>query len=94
MYYSLGNLISAQDGTPRLVGMMGAVDIEKKITKNGTEVKLSNARGDLIYTSYGWAYSNLKLKTFDQLDMPETYEKYCEIITRYDDTIQVGGAKK
>ena len=94
VYYSLGNLISAQDGTPRLVGMMGAVDIEKKITKSGTEVKLSNARGDLIYTSYGWAYSSLKLKTFDQLDMPETYEKYCEIITRYDDTIQVGGVKK
>ena len=94
VYYSLGNLISAQDGTPRLVGMMGAVDIEKKITKNGTELKLSNARGDLIYTSYGWAYSSLKLKTFDQLDMPETYEKYCEIITRYDDTIQVGGVKK
>ena len=94
VYYSLGNLISAQDGTPRLIGMMGAVEIEKKITKSGTEVKLHNAKGDLIYTSYGWAYSDLHLKTFDELpEMQDTYEEYCEIITRYDDSIQVGGIK-
>ncbi|MBQ7889375.1 MAG: CapA family protein [Erysipelotrichaceae bacterium] len=95
VYYSLGNLISAQDGTPRLIGMMGAVTIEKRITREGREVILKDAKGDLIYTSYGWAYSNLHLKTFDQLpDMQDTYEEYCEIITRYDDSIQVGGIIK
>ena len=94
VYYSLGNLISAQDGTPRLIGMMGAVSIEKKITKDGTEVHLHDAKGDLIYTSYNANYGNLKLKTFDQLpEMQDTYEEYCEIITRYDDSIQVGGIK-
>jgi len=94
VYYSLGNLISAQDGTPRLIGMMGAVEIEKKITKDGKEVKLQDAKGDLIYTSYSSNYGNLKLKTFDQLpEMQNTYEEYCEIITRYDDSIQVGGIK-
>lgn len=95
VYYSLGNLISAQDGTPRLIGMMGAVTIEKRITREGTEVILKDAKGDLIYTKYGWAYSNLHLMTFDQLpDMQDTYEEYCEIITRYDQSIQVGGIKK
>ena len=95
VYYSLGNLISAQDGTPRLIGMMGAVTIEKRITREGREVILKDAKGDLIYTSYGWAYSNLHLNTFDQLpDMQDTYEEYCEIITRYDDSIQVGGIIK
>lgn len=94
VYYSLGNLISAQDGTPRLIGMMGAVDIEKKITKAGKEVTLQHAKGDLIYTSYSSSYGNLKLKTFDQLpEMQDTYQEYCEIITRYDESIQVGGIR-
>lgn len=93
VYYSLGNLVSAQDGLMKTIGMMGALTIEKTITSSGTEISLKEPKADLIYTYYDNGYKNLHLATFDELDesYQKIYEEYSQIITRYDDSIEVGG---
>lgn len=95
VYYSLGNLISAQDGIMKTIGMMGALTIEKTTTPAGVNVVIKEPKADLIYTYYDSGYRNLHLKTFDQLDesYQPIYEQYTEVITRYDDSILVGGIK-
>lgn len=85
VYYSLGNLISAQDGTYKLIGMMGAVTVNKKISKDGIEIYISDESADLIYTSYQLgSYANLHLTTFDELgeDYKSIYDEYSKIINK------------
>lgn len=93
VYYSLGNLVSAQDGLMKTIGMMGAVTIEKTISSSGKEIKLKEPKADLIYTYYDTGYRNLHLVTFDELDdsYQPIYEDYTKIITEYDASIEVGG---
>lgn len=95
VYYSLGNLISAQDGLMKTIGMMGALTIEKTTTPWGSSIQIKEPKADLIFTYYESGYRNLQLKTFDQLDASyqAVYEEYLPIITRYDDSIQIGGIK-
>ncbi len=93
VYYSLGNLISAQDGIPRTVGLMGAVKIEKTTAKGKDIIKIKNPKADLIFTYYDESYQNLHLKTFDELDesYQEIYDDYIQVIKEGNDDIIIGG---
>lgn len=95
VYYSLGNLISAQDGIMRTIGLMGALTIEKVETPLGVNILIKEPKADLIFTNYDNGYRNLKIKTFDQLDASyqSIYDEYTKVITRLDDSIIVGGIK-
>ncbi len=95
IYYSLGNLISAQDTLARTIGLMGAVTIEKTTSKGGEVIRIKEPKADLIYTYYESGYQNIQLKTFDELDASyqSIYDQYTNIIKEYDSSILIGGIK-
>lgn len=95
--YSLGNMISAQNGTQKLVGMMAAFDIEKQVIDGKTEkVEIKNPRADLIWTYY-MGYKNFSVIPFNQLTNTtlygynQIYEQYKAYVNpKNDERIQVG----
>lgn len=99
VYYSLGNLISAQDSLPSLIGMMGSVKITKSVIDGVVDIEISQPKADLLYTYYTNDYSFFKVYTFDELnedilpDHEKIYQEYSAIIQKLDDSIIVGGIK-
>ena len=96
VFYSLGNFISAQDGTMKRVGMIGAVDIHKHVENGKTTVTLENVKGDLIWTYYQY-YKNFKVIPFNKLTNQQLYNhesiynQYKTIINKTNDSrIQIG----
>lgn len=93
VYYSLGNLISAQKGLNKRIGLLGSVHIQK-ITDG--KVKLSNPRAELIYTAYSPRMRDFKLYLFNELtekilpNYKEIYRQYGKIVTKNDKSIQMG----
>ena len=93
VFYSLGNLISAQKGTNKRIGMLGSVEIEK--LENG-KVKVKNPRAELIYTYYNSRFKDFKLMWFSDLndailpDYKKIYKQYTNIITQGKSEIQIG----
>ena len=95
--YSLGNFISAQDGTMKRVGMMASLEINKTVTDGKTtSVTIDNVKGDLIYT-YHQGYKNFKVIPFNKLDNTKLngyqniYNQYKPIINKTNDSrIQTG----
>lgn len=96
--YSLGNLISAQyqdDNYSKTVGLMTSFDIEKKITDNNKQIKITNVNNELIYTYYK-DWRNFKVVPFSNKDIEnylpvykQVYKIYTDIIKKYDSTIKV-----
>lgn len=95
VFYSLGNFISAQDGTQKRVGMIAGFDINKTFENGKTTVKIENPRADLIWT-YHQYYKNFKVIPFTELNdnlLPgykQIYEQYKPIITQYDSSVKIG----
>lgn len=93
VFYSLGNLISAQKGTNKRIGMLGSVEIEK--LENG-KVKVKNPKAELIYTYYNSRFRDFKLMWFSDLsnailpDYKKIYKQYTHIITQGKNEIQIG----
>ncbi|MBE6160476.1 MAG: CapA family protein [Lactobacillales bacterium] len=95
--YSLGNFISAQDGTAKRVGMMASLDINKTVTDGKTtSVTIDNVKGDLIWTYYR-GYKNFKVIPFSKLNnnllygYQNIYNQYKPIINKTNDSrIQTG----
>jgi len=93
--YSLGNFISAQIGVERLTGALVSVDINKTVEKDQTSnITLNNLNTELIYTYYrNW--SNYKVIPYRMLTDNELYnyrsyyEKFSNIIRKYDNTIPI-----
>lgn len=95
--YSLGNFISAQDGTNKRVGMMASLEINKTVTDGKTtSVTIDNVKGDLIWTYYK-GYKNFKVIPFNKLNnnllsgYQTIYDEYKTIINKTNDSrIQTG----
>lgn len=94
--YSLGNLISAQDGTYKRVGLLAGVHVTKTTMDGSTVVKLSDPRAELVYTQYKKGYKDFKLKFFDEIEAEElddiwgVYDKYGKIVTSGDAGVTLG----
>ena len=95
--YSLGNFISAQDGTERRIGMMAAFTVNKEVVDGITkEVKVSDVKADLIWTHHS-GYQNFKVIPFNKMTDAYLYN-YRSIYDQYkgyinpkgDSRIQVG----
>ncbi len=88
--YSLGNFISAQDGTMKRVGMMASLDINKNVKNGKTTIKIDNIKGDLIWT-YHQNYKNFKVIPFNKLDNSKLngyesiYNEYKGVINKTND---------
>ena len=95
--YSLGNLISAQDGTYKRIGLLAGVTITKTIFEGQSHIQLSAPRADLVYTQYTKGYHNFKLKFFDEIEESElkdvwgVYDQYGKIVTDGGAVDQLGG---
>ncbi len=94
--YSLGNFLSAQDGTMKRVGMMASLDINKNIKDGKTTITIDNVKGDLIWT-YHQNYHNFKVIPFNKLDnnklngYQNIYNEYKTVINKTNDSrIKVG----
>ncbi len=88
VFYSLGNLISAQDGTLKRIGLLGSVTIEKTVIDGVSSIELLPPKADLIYTDYKKGYKQFKLYTFDELNdeiLPNyqaIYEQYGNVVVK------------
>ena len=100
VYYSLGNMVSAQDHEARLIGMIGGVTITKTTVGEESTIALSDARADLIYTKYditGEHFYNFRVIPFPDLTdelLPgheAIYEEYIQTVNELDPDILVGG---
>lgn len=95
--YSLGNMISAQVGTQKLVGMLAAFTVNKEVVDGKTtKIEITDVKGDLIWTHYN-TFQNFKVIPFNKLT-DTTLFGYRDIYTKYkayvnpkqDSRIQVG----
>lgn len=93
--YSLGNFISSQTNAnnyARLIGLQVNLDIIKTVTKDKTDIKLTNLNTELLYTFYKNT-SNYKVIPFSKLDetiLPDyknLKNKYNAIVKYYDNNI-------
>ncbi len=68
--YSLGNLISDQEGNERLTGLMMSVDIKKVVNvDDSVVVTVENPKAELTYTkSYSGRKRNFKVYPYSQLN--------------------------
>lgn len=92
VFYSLGNFLSSQNTTDRLTGALASLNIEKKEDK----IVFSDIKINLIYTKYNtYKPYNFKIYPYTELDASilstyrTYYEKYKEITTSYDNTVEV-----
>ena len=96
--YSLGNLISAQyqdDNYNKMVGLMTGLEVNKHIKGDETTITIDNIDNELIYTYYkNWRnfkvipFSNPVIKDY----LPSynsVYNRYKEVVQRYDSNISV-----
>ena len=94
--YSLGNFISAQEGTMKRVGMIAAFDVEKTIVDGIATIEIKNVKADLLWT-YHQNYRNFKVIPFSRLndDLLNNYDKIYDEYKKYinpsnNELIQVG----
>ena len=68
--YSLGNLISDQEGNERLTGLMMSVNIKKVVEPDDTvKITIENPKAELTYTkSYYGGKRNFKVYPYSQLN--------------------------
>ena len=92
VFYSLGNFISAQDTDDKLTGALASINVKK----DGNKVTISGVKINLIYTSYKYnapynfiiyPYSNINSQILK--NYKTYYEKYKNILTKYDKDIEV-----
>lgn len=62
--YSLGNLISAQNGTDKLIGMVAGLTINKNSINGESTITVDNVKADLLYTSYNSRYRDYHILPF------------------------------
>ncbi len=94
--YSLGNLISDQEGVERLTGLMASVTIKKVEEEGIVTITLENPKAELVYThSSPWGKRNFKVYPYTSLNdelLPNYksyYEKYKGVVTSMSDQIQM-----
>lgn len=66
-YYAMGNLVSEQDALENNIGIAGVVDIVKTVDGDNVEVKVENARADLLYSYHDAGYANVHVYPFSSL---------------------------
>lgn len=97
--YSLGNFISAQEGTMKRVGMIASFDVSKTVMDGHKTVEIKDVKADLLWT-YHQNYKNFKVIPFSKLNNKllnnhqKIYEQYKKYINpKGDERIQVGWIK-
>lgn len=93
--YSLGNFISAQEGTMKRVGMIAGFTVNKTVNEGEVTIDITDVKADLIWTHHNW-YHNFEVIPFNKLNdsiLPGyqgIYNEYKPIITQYSKDVTVG----
>ena len=96
--YSLGNFISAQEGTLKRVGLITAFDVEKNIKSGEKTIEIKNVKADLLWTHHE-NYKNFKVIPFshitDELENKnDIYNEYIKYVNpKEDERIKLGFIK-
>ena len=93
--YSLGNFLSAHEvvNMDNRVGLMSEVEIEKNNKTN--KINIKDVNNELLYTDYTTNHTNIKIIPFSNKeiininDYKNIYEKYKEVVTKYNKDIKV-----
>ena len=86
--YSLGNMISAQNGEMKLIGMLASFDITKTTENGESSIVIDNVGVDLTWTYYNGSYRAFKVVPFSVMDdkylrnNESVYNKYKAIIDK------------
>lgn len=94
VFYSLGNFLSAQNTVDRLTGLIASLEIIVEKKDDETKLSFGTVNTDLVYTYYE-SFRNFRLIPFSMLTTTElrnykqVYDKYYDIIKKYDDSIIV-----
>jgi len=87
--YSLGNLISDQEGNERLTGLMMTVKIKKKVDVDGkVTVTVEDPRAELTYTKSNYC-KNFKVYPYSQLNNSILYN-YESLRNKYQGVVSSG----
>ena len=95
--YSLGNFVSSQIGTDRLIGLLADVDITKTTYHGKTSLALSNVGADLLYTNKNYNYGSFVVYPFSKLNnnilynYKGLYTQYSNYVKAYDKNIKMKG---
>ena len=96
-YYAMGNLVSEQDALENNIGMAGVVDIVKTVDGDNVEVKVENARADLLYSYHDAGYANVHVYPFSSLtdavlpNYQSIYNDYINnVVLSLDSSITIG----
>lgn len=94
--YSLGNFISAQDGTNKRTGLIAALTVKKNTVNGTSKIKIADVKSDLLWTHQA-GYKGFKVIPYAYLtddilkDHDNLYNKYKAYINPSNDSrIQVG----
>lgn len=88
--YSLGNMISAQNGLEKRIGMFAGVNVTKDLKNN--KISLHDLHIHLIYTYYDKERSNFSIYPFTELtedilpNYKKVYNDYLKVVTQRDAT--------
>ena len=81
--YSLGNFISAQDTTDKLIGALVGLNITKTVKENSKEINISIPEVELIYTSRDYTVILFHMMSTKYLSNYQYYyDKYNNILTK------------
>ncbi len=100
VYYALGNFISSQIGTERLIGLTSAITITKITMGSVSQIKLHDLKVDLNYTYYDSNRLNFKVYPWDDLsvkllpDKAQWEAKYLKIVNAYGAKLSFESVKK
>ncbi len=100
VFYSLGNFISAQyqdDNYNKMVGLMSSLKITKTQKGNDVNISIEDINNELIFTYYNKStWRDFKVIPFSNPDIKKylsnyssIYERYKNIVQKYDSTMQV-----
>ncbi len=100
VYYSLGNLLSAQDSDDyysKLVGLVATMTVRKTVDENGeSDIVIEDVNNELTFCYYSSAYSDFKVVPFSDEDIglyltdyESVYEYYKDVFLQYDSSLQV-----
>lgn len=98
--YSLGNFISAQyqnDNYNKMVGLMSSLEITKTIKGDNINISIDNIDNELIFTYYNKStWRDFKVIPFSNSEISKylpnyksVYQRYKEIVQKYDKNIDV-----
>lgn len=100
VYYALGNFLSGQQGTAKLIGLTSAITITKFTYGEETWIQLSDLKADLTYNYYNANMRDVTIYPWDEVTtklLPDkaTWEaSFLKIVNAYGAKLSFGGLRK